>query len=68
MNGGKTQSLTPEQEALKALNLPYKGEFPFVPPKRWQPTQRLHTINWRLLRPQGAAVDKRPQHHQGAAF
>jgi hypothetical protein len=36
------ERLTPEQEVLRALQLPFRGEFPFVPPKRWSAAQPLH--------------------------
>jgi Novel toxin 17 len=42
MSAGESENLTPEQEALQKLNLPYQGEFPFLPPKRWRPKQPLH--------------------------
>ncbi|MGD1276412.1 MAG: polymorphic toxin type 17 domain-containing protein [Tepidisphaeraceae bacterium] len=33
--------LSPEA-LLRSLHLPTAGEFPFIPPKRWRPTQPLH--------------------------
>src|SRR5437016_1357955 len=30
------------EEVLRRLNLPTGGEFPFIPPRRWHPTEPLH--------------------------
>jgi len=40
--GEAAEGLTPEQQALRDLHLPFRGEVPFVPPKRWNATQPLH--------------------------
>jgi putative RNase toxin 17 of polymorphic toxin system len=36
------EGLTAEQQVVLALNLPFRGECPFVPPKRWRANQPLH--------------------------